>query len=127
MLVLTFNRRRVDRGVVCRAGNLVQGIRDAANQIFHTVSRNSRNRVEFKFALLAEIAKSVESRMIRGGVQLGGNDDHRFFDERRAEGFEFAVDDFERVDWIIGVGVARVDQMDEQAREIGRASCRERV
>jgi len=29
--------------------------------------------------------------------------------------FELTVDDFERVDRIIGVGIARVDQMDEEA------------
>jgi len=108
--------RRVQSGIGSRARNLVQGIGDGTDQIFHTVTGNSGNGVEFKIALLAKIAKSFEPRAIGRGVQLGGDGDHRFFGEGRAKGFEFAVDDFERVDWIIGVGVARVNQMDEQAR-----------
>jgi len=33
------------------------------------------------------------------------------FDERRAKGFQLAIDDLERMDGVIGVGVAGVDQM----------------
>src|SRR5713226_904893 len=96
--------------------NLVQAIGDRSNQFFHALTRGSRNGVEFQVALLAEIAKHFEPRAIGRGVQLSGNDNHRFFDEGRAKGFELAVDDFERMDRVIGVGVARVDQMDEEAR-----------
>src|ERR1700686_5900070 len=115
LAVFGLNERRVQSGIRGRARNLVQGIGDRPNQIFHTVTRNSGNGVKFKVAQLAEIAKSFETRTIRGGVQLGGNDDHRFLDEGRAKGFELAVDNFERVDWVIVVGITRVDQMDEEA------------
>src|SRR6267378_5869512 len=54
--------RRVQSGIGSRARNLVQGIGDGTNQIFHTVTGNSRNGVEFKIALLAKIAKSFEPR-----------------------------------------------------------------
>jgi len=98
---------------VSRAGNLVQGVSDGPNEIFHAVTRGGGDGVECQVALLAKTPKNFETRAIGSGVQLGGNHDHRFFDERHAEGFEFAVDDFERMDRLIGVGVARVDQMDE--------------
>src|SRR6266436_367348 len=113
--------RRVQSGIRGRARNLVQGIGNGPDQIFHTVTRNSGNGVKFKVAPLAEIAKSSETRAIGGGVQLRGSDDHRFLDEGRAKGFELAVDNFERVDWVIVVGITRVDQMDQQARAFDMA------
>jgi hypothetical protein len=106
---------RVQSGIRSRTRNLVQGIGDGPNQIFHTVASDGRNRMELELPALAEIAKSVEPHCVGGGVQFGGNEDHRFFDERRAKCFKLAVDDFERMDRIIGVGVAGVDQMDEEA------------
>ena len=72
--------------------------------------------MEFQVALLARITKSFEPRTIARGIQLGGNDDHGFFDERRAEGFQLAIDHFEGMYRIVGIRVARVDQMDEKAR-----------
>src|SRR5256712_9093874 len=107
--------RGVDRGIGNRARDLVQSIGDGANQIFHAVTHDSGNGVEWKIAALAEIAKSFETRAIRRGVQFGGDDDHRFFDEGSTEGFELAIDDFERMDRIIGIGLAGVDEMDEEA------------
>jgi len=72
--------------------------------------------VEFEVAPLAEITKRFETRAIGRGIQFGGDNNHRFFDERCAKGFQFAVDDLKRTDRIVGVGVARVDEMDEQSR-----------
>ena len=72
--------------------------------------------MEFEFALLAEIAKSFEARAVGGGVELGGDDDHGFFGEGRAEGYELAIDDLEGMDGIIGVRIARVNEMNEEAR-----------
>ncbi len=111
MLVLTLSSRRIKRGIVNRARNLLQSIGDGTDQLFHAVTRDSRNGVEFQVALLAKIAQSFEARAIGRGVQLGGNNDHRFFDEGGAKGFKLAADNFERMDWIIGVGVACVDQV----------------
>src|SRR5260370_41749875 len=91
--------RRVQSGIRGRARNLVQGIGNGPDQIFHTVTRNSGKGVKFTVAPLAALAKSSETRAIGGGVQLRGGDDHRFLDEGRAKGFELAVDNFERVDW----------------------------
>ncbi len=95
MLVFSVSSQRVDRRVGSRAGNLVQSVSDGANQIPHTITRGGGNGVEPEAALMAEITESFEARAIGGGVQLGGNDDHRFFDEARAEGLELPVDNFE--------------------------------
>jgi hypothetical protein len=100
---------------VCWARNFVESIGDGADQIFHAVTGNGGNRVEFEVALLAESLKLFKACAVSGGVQLSGNDDHRFFDEGWTKGFQFSVDHLKRVDRIIGVGVARIDQMDEEA------------
>src|SRR5437016_1094198 len=96
------------------AWNLIQRIGNGANEFLHTVSGNSRNGVKFEFPQPAEISKSVETCAIRGGVQLRGCNDHRFFDQGRTEGFQLAVDDLERMDGIVGVGVARINEMNQQ-------------
>src|SRR5260221_568647 len=48
--------------------------------------------------------------MIRGGIKLGGHNDHLFFGERFAEGTQLTGNDFEGMHWI---GVARVAGLDE--------------
>src|SRR5438309_3439708 len=96
------------------AWNLIQRIGNGANEFLHTVSGNSRNGVKFEFPQPAESSKSVETCAIRGGVQLRGCNDHRFFDQGRAKGFQFAVDDLEGMDGIVGVGVARINEMNQQ-------------
>src|SRR5437667_4571242 len=100
------------------ARNLLECISNGANEFLHTVSGNSGNGVKFEFPPSAEISKSVETRAIRRGVQLRGNNDHRFFDQGRAEGFQLAVDDLERMDGIVGVGIARVYEMNEEPRAL---------
>ena len=99
-----------------RAWNLVQSVGDRADEVFHPVTSDSRNWMELKVVVLAEITKGFKPRAIGGGVQLGGDDDHRFFCERRAKGMEFAIDDFEGMNRVISVRIARVDQMNEEAR-----------
>ena len=53
---------RVQRGIGSRARNLLQGIGDGTDQIFHAVTGNSGNGMKFKVALLARIAKNFEPR-----------------------------------------------------------------
>ena len=71
--------------------------------------------MEFKVSVLAKVLKRFEPRAVGCGIQLSGNDDHRFFDEGRAKGFQLSIDDLKRVNRIIHVGIARVDQMDDEA------------
>src|SRR2546422_3182799 len=120
MLCRIVRSRGVDRGIGNRARDLVKSIGDGANQIFHAVTHDSGNGVEWKIAALAEIAKSFETRAIRRGVQFGGDDDHRFFDEGSTEGFELAIVDLQRNDRSIAIGLARVE---EWGREYGRFDC----
>ena len=72
--------------------------------------------MKFELALLAEIAQCFKPRAVGRGIQLGGDNNHRFFDERSAKCLELAVNDRERVDRIIRIRIARINQMDEQAR-----------
>src|SRR2546421_9664689 len=51
LLVLALGSQRFDRRTTSRAGNLVQGVRDATYQIFHALTRGRRNGVEFQVAL----------------------------------------------------------------------------
>ncbi len=52
---------------------------------------------------------------VGGGVDFGSDDDDRFVGERVAESGEFAGDDVVGVDGIVDIGVAGVDEMDQQA------------
>ena len=72
--------------------------------------------MKFKISLLAKVLKRFESRAVGRGIQFSGDDDHGFFDEGRAEGFQLAVDDLKGVDRIIDIGIARVDEMHDKAR-----------
>jgi hypothetical protein len=72
--------------------------------------------MEFEAALFAEIPQGFEPRAVRGGVELGGHHDHRFFRQGFAEGCKLAVDDFEGADRVIRVGIARINQVDKKAR-----------
>lgn len=96
--------------------NFVQRVGDGADQILHTVTGNGGNRVEFKISPLAKIPQRFKPRPIDGGIQLGGDDNRRLLGEGGVEGFQLSIDDFKRVDRIIGVGVAGVDEMHEEAR-----------
>src|SRR5438552_5846925 len=100
------------------ARNLLERISNGADEFLYAVARNRRNGMKFEFPPPAEISKSVETRAIRGSVQLRGYNDHRFFDQGRAEGFQFAIDDLERTDGIVGVGIARVYEMNEEPRAL---------
>lgn len=84
--------------------------------MFHTLPDNSGDGMKFKILPAAEIAQSFEPRAVRRCIQLRGNDNHRLQSQRFAEGRELAADHLERMDWIIRVGVARVDQMNEKTR-----------
>ena len=66
--------------------------------------------MEFEVAPLAEITKRFETRAIGRGIQFGGDNNHRFFDERCAKGFQFAVDDLKRTDRIVGVELNDADR-----------------
>src|SRR5260370_30251638 len=52
--------------------------------------------------------------MIRGGIKLGGHNDHLFFGERFAESTQLTGNDFEGMHWIGVARVASVDEMNEQ-------------
>src|SRR5260370_42240436 len=84
--------------------------------MFHTLPGNSGDGMKFKILPAAEIAQSFEPRAVRCCIQLRGNDNHRLQSQRFAEGRELAADHLERMDWIIRVGVSRVDQMNEKTR-----------
>ncbi len=56
--------------------------------------------------------------MIRGGIKLGGHNDHLFLSERFAEGTQFTGNDFEGMHWIGVARVAGVDEMNEQPRAL---------
>ena len=99
-----------------RARDLVQSIGDGTDEILHAVASNGGNGVEFENAPLAIIAQRFEPSAVRGGVELGGDDNHRFFRQGFAEGRKLAVDDFEGVDRVVRVGIAGVDQMNKKPR-----------
>src|SRR5215469_13421196 len=52
----------------------------------------------------------------RRGIELGGDDNHRFFGKSGTEGCEFVLDNFEIFDGVAIVEIAGVDQMRNEAR-----------
>ena len=90
------------------AWDFVERIGDGTDEFFHAITGNSGNRVEFEVAQLAKILELFKARAVGGGIQLGGDYDHRFFDQRWTECFQLSVDDLKRVDRIIDVGIARI-------------------
>jgi hypothetical protein len=94
----------------------IERVCDRADEFDDALAGRGRNCVEFEAALGGEIAKLVEVDAIRCGVKLGGCDDHRLFGEIGAKSGEFALDDFEILHGIARVRIARVDQMDDEAR-----------
>jgi len=69
-LIFRRSQRQVERGVVGRARNLVQGIGHGTDEILHPVTRNGRDGLKFEAALLAELAQGYEARAIRSGVEF---------------------------------------------------------
>ena len=74
--------------------------------------------MEREIVFFAEGAEFVDAGWVGGGVKFGSDDDHGFFGEGFAEGAEFAGDNFEGVNWIGVGGVARINEMDEEARAL---------
>ena len=100
-----------------------RGFRDAFERVGHgahefdyAFTGGGGDGMKFEAALRAEGAQFFKMRVVRGGVELGGDHDHRLFRERWAERSEFVLDDFEIAHGIAIVRVARVHQMRDQPR-----------
>jgi len=115
------SQRQAEGGILRRARNPVQSIGHRADEILHAIARGGGDGVKFQAALFAEIAQRFEARAIGGGIKLGGNHDHGLLGERFAEGGKLAIDDFKGVDWVLVVRIARINQMNKEARALNVA------
>ena len=96
----------------------IQGIGHGTDEILYAVTRNGGDGVKLEAALLAELAQGFEARAVGGGIEFGRDHDHGFFGQRFAEGGKFAVDDFKRMDRVIFVRIAGINQMNKEPRAL---------
>src|SRR5438445_12887143 len=94
---------RLQSCIGSRAGNLVQGVRDGTDKLFHAFTGNGGNGMKFEAAPLTEIAQRFQPGAVRRSIELGGNHNHGFSGKRFTEGRKLAMDDFEGMDRVIGV------------------------
>ena len=101
-----------------RFRNAVERVGHGAHQFDDAFPVAEEIAVKFKAAFRGKSAQLFEVLAIGRGVELGRHDDHRLLRQRRAEGGELALDDFEIVHRVAIVRIARIHQMRDQPRAL---------
>ena len=96
----------------------IQRVSQRAYELRNAFAGGGGDGVKLDPARCAKFAQLVEARAIRGRVQLGGHDDRRFLGKLFAECSQLAFDDFVIAHRVAVGGVARVNQMRDEAHAL---------
>src|SRR5579864_1440298 len=114
---------QLDDGAIVRVRLLrlwqtIERVGHRAYQRLDAFSGGGRNRKERQAAFLRKFAQAVETFMVAGRVELGGDDKFRLRGQSFAEGPQFALNNFKIADRIAVGRVAGIDEVGDQARAL---------